>query len=234
MSRTRFARSLAVLAWLVVRVLACAPEKPPAPEERPPSAGAKEGAPAVAVAAILPAEPSGVVLTFAGDRGAFADASKPADVPEEARGMVRVTLLDGPAPPVGAVWVANLKAPEADGSWRLSTVPRDDFEELALGMGRSSAVTVPEGIEPPEAKPQGGEVIVYKTEWCGVCKKLTAYLDKKGVAYVAKDIEKDPAAAGELQQKARAKGVATGSVPVIDVRGELMVGFDRARLEKLL
>ena len=57
---------------------------------------------------------------------------------------------------------------------------------------------------------------------------------QEGVAYVAKDIEKDPAAAGELQQKARAKGVATGSVPVIDVRGELMVGFDRARLEKLL
>ena len=92
---------------------------------------------------------------------------------------------------------------------------------------------IPAGIEPPEAKPSEG-VIVYKTDWCGVCKKLTAYLDRKGVEYVAKDIEKDPAAAGELQAKAKAKGIQTGSVPVIDVGGELMVGFDRARLEKLL
>ncbi|HEY8378130.1 MAG TPA: glutaredoxin family protein, partial [Nannocystis sp.] len=71
-------------------------------------------------------------------------------------------------------------------------------------------------------------------EWCGVCKQVQAYLDRKGVKYVAKDIEKDPAAAGELQAKAKEKGIKTGSVPVIDVRGELMVGFNRARLEQLL
>ena len=78
------------------------------------------------------------------------------------------------------------------------------------------------------------EIVVYKTAWCGVCSKLTAYLDKKGVEYVAKDIEKDRDAAAELQAKAKEKGVPTGSVPVIDVGGELMVGFDRARLEELL
>ena len=182
----------------------------------------------------MPAAGGAVVLTFAGERGSFKDVQRPEDVPEEARGMVRVTLLDGAPPPAGQVWVANLRAPEADGSWRLSTVARDDFEELALGQGRSSRVEIPAGIEPPEARPPSGEIVVYKTEWCGVCKKLTAYLDRKGIAYVAKDIEKDPAAAGELQHKARAKGIPTGSVPVIDVRGELMVGFDRARLEKML
>jgi glutaredoxin len=67
-----------------------------------------------------------------------------------------------------------------------------------------------------------------------VCKQVQSYLDRKGVKYVAKDIEKDPAAAGELRTKAKEKGVQTGSVPVIDVRGELMVGFNRARLEQLL
>ncbi|MEZ4450013.1 MAG: glutaredoxin domain-containing protein [Nannocystaceae bacterium] len=222
-----------VRALVVALVASCGAEKPPAPEsgDAPPQAeGAAEGG----SAASLPAEPDRCVLTFAGDRGAFQDTKKPADVPEEARGMVRVTLLDGPTPPTGKVWVANLRAPAADGSWPLTTVVRDDFEELAVGQGRSSKVDLPAGIEPPEAKPQTGEVIVYKTEWCGVCKKLTAYLDKKGVAYVAKDIEKDAEAAGELQRKSREKGLKTGSVPVIDVRGEMMVGFDRARLEKLL
>jgi glutaredoxin len=82
--------------------------------------------------------------------------------------------------------------------------------------------------------PREADVIVYKTEWCGVCKQLTAYLDRKGVKYVAKDIEKDSAAAGELRAKAEQKHVKTGSVPIIDVRGELLVGFDRNRLEQLL
>lgn len=226
-------RTSARLLLCVALVASCGAEKPPAPEpgERPPTAA---DGPAEAAAPSLPAEPDQVVLTFAGERGAFQDTRKPADVPEEARGMVRVTLLGGPTPPPGKVWIANLRAPAADGSFPLTTVARDDFEELAVGQGRSSQVEVPPGIEPPEAKPTTGEVIVYKTEWCGVCKKLLAYLDRKGVAYVAKDIEKDAEAAGELQRKSREKGLKTGSVPVIDVRGELMVGFDRARLEKLL
>jgi hypothetical protein len=54
------------------------------------------------------------------------------------------------------------------------------------------------------------------------------------VPYQAKDIEKDPQAAAELKAKAAEGGVRTGSVPIIDVKGELLVGFDRARLEQLL
>lgn len=220
-------RTFALL--LCLGLVGCAPEKPPAPD-RPASAPAAGEAPE----AVLPADAKDVVLTFAGERGKFKDTGKPAEVPEEAKGMVRVTLLQGPAPPPGKVWVANLRAPEADGSVKLSTVDRDLFEEMALGQGRSSAVELPPGLEPPKPAPREADVIVYKTDWCGVCKQLTAYLDRKGVKYVAKDIEKDSAAAGELQAKAKEKGIQTGSVPVVDVRGELMVGFNRARLEQLL
>ncbi|MEZ4385678.1 MAG: glutaredoxin family protein [Nannocystaceae bacterium] len=227
-------------ASLLAALLACGPEKPPAPEggaaPSAPPAAAQDTAgktAASAATATLPAAPEKVVLTYAGPRGVFTDTAKVDAVPEEAQGMVRVTFLEGPEPPAGQVWVANLRSPGGDGDWALQTVPRDLFEELAVGQGMASTVEIPAGIEPPEAKPSEG-VIVYKTEWCGVCKKLTAYLDRKGVSYVAKDIEKDPAAAGELQAKAKEKGIQTGSVPVIDVGGELMVGFDRARLEKLL
>ncbi len=224
-----FLRSCGVGGLFAVTLGACGPEKPPAPETAPASASvASEDAP------VLPATPEAVVLSFAGERGQFRDTSKPDDVPEEARGLVRVTLLQGPEPPPGRVWVANLRTPEASGGWRLTTVERGQFEELALGQGRSSRVELPPGLEPPPAAPPEAPVIVYKTDWCGVCKQLLAYLDRKGVQYVAKDIEKDRAAAGELQAKAAKKGLKTGSVPVIDVRGELMVGFDRARLEKLL
>ncbi|MCA9690217.1 MAG: glutaredoxin family protein [Myxococcales bacterium] len=226
----RLVRSAALLALLA---LACGPEKPPAPDADKPAAAASaegeaEGPPA------LRKDNERVILTFAGERGAFQDTSKIDDIPEEARGLVRVTLLDGPRPAGDGVWVANLRAPAEDGSYPLQTVARAMFEELAVGEGRSSAVTLPPGLEPPEKKPREADVIVYKTEWCGVCKKLIAYLDRKGVPYVAKDVEKDSGAAAELQAKAGEQGIKTGSVPVIDVRGELMVGFNRARLEQLL
>lgn len=211
---------------------ACEPDKPPQPEK---PASADAGAPATATLA----PGAAAVLTFAGDRGAFSDAKAadgiPEAIPEASRGMVRVTLLDGPAPPPGMVWVGNFREPAADGSVALGTVARDMFEELALGQGLSSKVELPEGIAPPEqvAAPHG-DVIVYKTSWCGVCKKVESYLARKGVAFESKDIEKDPAAAAELRAKAKAAGVPMGSVPIIDVKGELLRGFDRARLEKLL
>ncbi len=204
---------------------ACEPETPPQPDA---PAAADESA----TEASFEPGVTKAVLTFASDRGAFADSSKVDDVPEASRGMVRISLLEGPKPPQGPVWVANLN--EA-GTVALTTVPRDMFEELALGQGLKSEVALPEGLEPPpQVAANTDAVIVYKTAWCGVCKKVQSYLDRKGVKYVAKDIEKDRTAAAELQAKASKAGVQTGSVPVIDVGGELMVGFDRGRLEKLL
>ena len=230
-------RLTALLACSLTALLACSPEKPPAPD-RPASAAAADPA---AEAPTLPAEPTDAIFSYAGERGAFKDTSKPAEVPEDARGLVRVTLLQGPEPPPGRVWAVNLRTPDPAGGWKLTTVERALFEELALGQGLSSQVeglhgasALPPGLEAPPAAPAESEVIVYKTDWCGVCKQLTAYLDRKGVKYVAKDIEKDPAAASELRTKSEEKHLKTGSVPVIDVRGELMVGFDRARLETLL
>jgi glutaredoxin len=78
------------------------------------------------------------------------------------------------------------------------------------------------------------KVIVYSTAWCGYCKKAKAWLSKKKVEFEEKDVEKDPAAAKELAQKAVAQGVAPGGVPVIDVRGKLIVGFDEKALEQAL
>lgn len=230
--RRRLVAASPCLALLLAAFGACEPDKPPQPDK---PAGADASAPATATLA----PGAAAVLTFAGERGAFSDAKAgdgvPEAIPEASRGMVRVALLDGPPPPPGMVWVGNFREPAADGSIALTTVERDMFEELALGQGLSSKVELPEGIAPPEqvAAPTGG-VIVYKTAWCGVCKKVESYLKRKGVAFESKDIEKDPAAAAELRTKAKAAGVPMGSVPIIDVNGELLRGFDRARLEKLL
>jgi len=59
-------------------------------------------------------------------------------------------------------------------------------------------------------------------------------LRRKGVPYVEKDIEKDPQAAREMQAKLKNAGMRTGSIPVIDVRGKVMVGFNAASVDEAL
>jgi glutaredoxin-like YruB-family protein len=77
-------------------------------------------------------------------------------------------------------------------------------------------------------------VVIYTTTWCGYCKKAKAYLKKKGVDFVEKDIEKDQDAAQELAQKAAAANVMPQGVPVIDVHGKLILGFDEAAIAAAL
>ena len=51
-------------------------------------------------------------------------------------------------------------------------------------------------------------------------------MQAEGIAFVEKDIEKDQAAAEELQRKAAQAGVASNGVPMFDIGGKIMGGFD--------
>lgn len=214
---------------LAVCMVACSPERPPQPDDQ----GKRGGSPAEVDPHFSP-EVDQFVITYAGDRGEFADCTTIAEVPEQARARVGVNVFGKPAP-AGRVWVTDLGAPEPDGRFAMVSIPREEFELEVLGIGRASAFELPAGLTPHDlAAPREAPVIVYKTSWCGVCKQLESYLQKKGVEYIAKDIETDLAAAAELQAKAKQAGVPTGSVPMIDVGGELLRGFDRKRLDALL
>ncbi len=72
-------------------------------------------------------------------------------------------------------------------------------------------------------------ITVYSTTWCGFCHMAKAYFDKLGVKYTDKDIETDPSFAHEAVDKSGQRGV-----PVIDIDGEIIVGFDKPRIDKLL
>ena len=52
----------------------------------------------------------------------------------------------------------------------------------------------------------------------------------QGLAFVEHDIEKDKNAARTLSEKLKRAGMQMGGVPVIDVGGQLMRGFDANRL----
>jgi glutaredoxin len=218
-------RNPSILAMTLM--VACQPERPPKPD-----ADAEEED-AAAGPAVLDADSDEFVLTYAGERGVFADAKTIAEVPEAARNRVGVNVF-GRKPPPGKVFVTNLGAPLPDGTYALEVVAREEFEETVLGSGRSSKYELPGDLEDLVPGAPEAPVIVYKTSWCGVCKQLESYLQRKGIEYVAKDIEQDRTAAAELAAKAKAAGVPTGSVPMIDVGGKLLRGFDRNALEKLL
>ena len=72
------------------------------------------------------------------------------------------------------------------------------------------------------------QITIYSTPWCAFCKTEKQYLDKLGFAYVEKDIEADKAAYEELMAK---NGGNFQGVPVTDISGEIILGFDRAKID---
>ncbi len=75
------------------------------------------------------------------------------------------------------------------------------------------------------------KVIIYSTTWCAFCKTEKQYLEKLGVAFEEKDIETDAAAHEELMGKI---GGNFRGVPVTDIDGDLVLGFDRPKIDGLL
>lgn len=74
-------------------------------------------------------------------------------------------------------------------------------------------------------------VIIYSTTWCAFCKTEKQYLDSKGVTVEMKDIEADEAAYDELMGKI---GGNFQGVPVTDIGGDIILGFDRPKLDAAL
>jgi glutaredoxin 3 len=72
-------------------------------------------------------------------------------------------------------------------------------------------------------------VIVYSAVWCGFCHAAKNYFDKIGVKYDDRDVEVDPKNAVESVTKSGQRGI-----PVIDIEGDIIVGFDRPRIDAAL
>ena len=81
------------------------------------------------------------------------------------------------------------------------------------------------------ANHQDAKVIVYRTSWCAFCHTEMEWLTKLGVEFVAKDIEAEPADKEELLSK---NGGSFQGVPVTDINGEIILGFDRPKLQAAL
>jgi glutaredoxin len=159
------------------------------------------------------------------DAAGIHTATKRSEIPEARRAQVRVDSLsvspDTRLDP-DQLYVADLRTAAADGRYPVRKATRTWFD----------AQVDHEKPAPPEAK--ADDVVIYKAAWCGVCKSAAGFLKQRHVAFIEKDIEKDPGAAAEMQRKASAKGLHPTGVPVIDYHGELLLGFDQQRLNQLI
>jgi len=72
------------------------------------------------------------------------------------------------------------------------------------------------------------KIIIYSLPECAYCKMAKEFFNRKNISYEEKDVSND-IAREEMIKKSDQLGV-----PVIDVDGEIIVGFDEEKLSALL
>lgn len=77
-------------------------------------------------------------------------------------------------------------------------------------------------------KPQP-RVIVFSTPTCTYCNAAKRYFREKGVRFKDVDVSRDPAASRDMVRRSGQMGV-----PVIDIGGKIVVGFDRPKIDRYL
>ncbi len=80
--------------------------------------------------------------------------------------------------------------------------------------------------EPGKTQPK---VIIFSTPTCSFCNAAKAYFRQKGIRFTDVDVSRDQSAARDMVRRSGQMGV-----PVIDIGGKIVVGFDRPKIERLL
>jgi glutaredoxin len=191
---------------------------------------------------------------FAPLSGDLLPVRKPADVPDGARGQVIVVpddlALQGPW-----LFVADLTQKQGD-RYIIQTVDRYELEQQraaaqpktappAADHANAQPPSVPSPSPPAPGMPQppvragksDTDVVLFKTPWCGYCKKAAQYLKLKGVQFVERDLESDPGARADLAARAQRAGFPTErlqGVPILSIKGRIVTGFDRGAIDRAL
>lgn len=83
-------------------------------------------------------------------------------------------------------------------------------------------------VQSGEGKP-ARRVTVYTTPTCSWCTTLKTYLKEQKVQYREINVAADPSAAEAMVRKSGQQGV-----PQTEINGQMIVGFDKARINQLL
>lgn len=166
-------------------------------------------------------------------------ARKVTDIPQASRGNVIVlsTAFRKGDIPANLVIVANLSKPETDGTYPFRLVSRYDRvrptgPSAASGGGASVGATGPTASSSADNK-----VLLFSTSWCPHCRTARQWLEANRIPFEEKNVESDPAAQSLLAQLGRKQGLSDNmlsSVPILYVKGQLILGFNQAELARLL
>ena len=214
-----------------------------------------DGTAPVAIAKELPAltihdDTPNLLLTWIDDKGDMHVELEVAGVPAEGKSLVRVVVSDREDGTKDAFYVVDLTSKSADGGYTAKTMSRRAWEAevekrragfLAKSMpakpttsAGSGATGAPPNNDKPPLVASDVTVIIYGASWCRPCHEVGEYLKSKGIRFVHKDIEEDRNAALEMREKLEKSGQRGGSIPVIDVRGQILVGYSPQALDRAL
>ena len=194
---------------------------------------------------VLREDTPNVLLTWLDARGVGHTELRPRDVPPAARSLVRVVVSDREDGTRERFYVVDLNAARPDGGYLAKTMTRraweDEIDKRRGGSGEglppvASAAPGPSGSAGGPRVDGAAKVIVviYGAQWCHPCHQAAAWLKARGIPYVMKDIEADATADQEMQGKLEGAGRRGGSIPVIDVGGQILVGFSEDELARAL
>ena len=105
----------------------------------------------------------------------------------------------------------------------------------AVLQAEQAALNPPDPAAPPAAAVTGEtgappRVVMYCTPWCPACKRARLYFTDHNISFQEIDISRDRAAAARV--RAWARGYET--TPTFDVGGQILVDFDRRKLNEAL
>lgn len=199
---------------------------------------------------MLKDDTTNLLLTYVEDNGDFRVVQKISDVPEKAKTQVRV-VTERQIATKDWFYVADLSHKKSDGSYPVKTMSRTDWDEIGAKRRKTRLeAQAPSATPELPAAPASGapgtaaanqapagaplSAIIYGAEWCGPCHAAEAYLKKKGVRVTKKDIDNSEAARAEMRQKLDRAGMGGASIPIIDLMGQLMVGYSPAALDRAI
>ena len=73
------------------------------------------------------------------------------------------------------------------------------------------------------------KVKIYTTPACPFCVMAKQYLKEKGIEFEEIDVSKNEKAAKEMVEKSGQMGV-----PVIEIDGKIVIGFDKEKIDEIL
>jgi glutaredoxin len=164
-------------------------------------------------------------------------------VPEEGKEAVRVVLADPDFAGDGdLLYVADLRRKKEDGTYPITTMPRSAWELIAekrrqktMAAFRPKASTTAKPGTAPTAAISGITAVLYMAPWCNACRSAARYMRRRGLQVIEKNIEADAGAKREMQQKLRrARLPDRGSIPVIDIRGQLILGYNERDIDRAI